>query len=222
MLWDSGVPSVGILFLDLHLCYTILMRMTPAHDDTVDVLEKAEHLKLNCQHEEALLLLEEILAWDPGNVAALEEIADNELSLERYDRAVAAAKQAVALDVESYMGHYILGFIASLRGDWAISRRELQLANQMNPNNPEILRCLGWTLFNADKRVQGIVTLERSVSLDPENTLSLCDLGVCYLQVRNFKKAHTFFEQALRLDPGNERARECVEAVTRLTEREGM
>lgn len=194
------------------------MAMLPSYDDqTVAMLEEAERLKLNCQHEESITLLEEILARDPGNVAALEEIADNELSLERYDRALTAARQAVALDKESYMGHYILGFISSLQEKWDHSFEELQLANRMKPNNPEILRCLGWTLFNRQKRVQGIVTLERALNLDPENTLSLCDLGVCYLHLKHFKKAHTLFERALHLDPANERAKECVETVAKMS-----
>src|SRR3990167_2711097 len=120
----------------------------PSYDDhAVPILEEAEKLKLNCQHKESIELLEGLLLGDPANVAALEELADNELSLERYDRALKAAKQAVALDPESYMGHYILGFIASLEEKWDASADELQLANRMKPNNPEILSCLGWTLF---------------------------------------------------------------------------
>jgi tetratricopeptide (TPR) repeat protein len=188
-------------------------------DRTAQVLEEAERLKLHCQHEDALALLEQLVISDPENVAALEEIADNELSLEQYDRALRAAHRAVELDPQSYMGHYIIGFVASLREDWMGSEQELQRANQLKPNNPEILRCLGWALFHKEKRVQGIVTLERSLNLDPENTLSLCDLGVCYLHVRNFKKAHNLFERALRLDPANERARECAAAVAKLKRR---
>lgn len=188
-------------------------------DRTAKVLEEAERLKLNCQHEESIALLEELLSKDPTNIAALEEIADNELSLERYDRAVRAAAQAVALDGESYMGHYILGFVSSLRQDWEGAFRELEMANHRKPHNPEILRCLGWTLFQRGKRVQGIVTLERAVNLDPENALALCDLGVCYLHLRRFKKAQALFESALSLDPTNERARECVESVAKLSRR---
>lgn len=194
--------------------------LSPSYDDrTVQVLEEAERLKLNCQHEESLALLEDLLSKDPTNVAALEEVADNELSLERYDRAVMAAARAVTLDAESYMGHYILGFVASLKEDWERAYRELEMANQRKPHNSEILRCLGWTLFQKGKRVQGIVTLERSVNLDSENTLALCDLGVCYLHLRHFKKAQLLFEQALSLDPTNERAQECVERVRKLCRR---
>lgn len=182
----------------------------------MEQLEEAEQLKMECRHEEAIELLEGILLEDPENVAALEEIADNELSLERHERAMIAAKRAVALDADSYTGHYILGFLASLKEEWETALHELQMANKLKANNPEILRCLGWVLFNANNRVQGIVTLERALNLEPDNTLSLCDLGVCYLHVRNFQKAKTLFQRALDIEPENERAKECVNAVEKL------
>lgn len=188
-----------------------------AYDDrTAQVLEEAEQLKMRRQHEESLALLEGLLSRDPGNVAALEEVADNELGLRRFDRAVKAAKQAVALDKKSYTGHYILGFVASVNREWEKAEAHLNIANEFYPNNSEILRCLGWVLFQQDKKVQGVVTLERSLNLDPYNTFSLCDLGVCYMEANDFRKAHALFDRALDIDPTNERAQECVEMVMRM------
>ncbi|MFH0770866.1 MAG: tetratricopeptide repeat protein [Candidatus Peregrinibacteria bacterium] len=184
--------------------------------DVLDRLEKAEQMKLNGKHTEALKILEQLLIEDPENVSALEEIADNELSLEHYARAETAAKQAVHLDRKSYTGLYILGFIDSHFGHWKSALELLRKANSMKPNNPEILRCLGWALFNGGLRAQGVVTLERALNLDSENPLTLCDLGVSYLQLRNFRKAKALFVRALDLDPDNPRARECVEIVERM------
>ncbi len=188
-----------------------------AYDDrTAQVLEEAEKLKMYRQHEESIALLEGLLSRDPGNVAALEEVADNELGLRRLDRAVKAAKQAVALDKKSYTGHYILGFVASVNQEWEKAEKHLNIANDMYPNNSEILRCLGWVLFQRGKKVQGVVTLERSLNLDPYNTFSLCDLGVCYMESNDLRKAHSLFDRALDIDPLNERAQECVEMVMRM------
>lgn len=168
------------------------------------------------QHKEALEILEKLLTEEPENVSALEEIADNELALEHTNRAHKAAKQAVDLDNDSYTGHYILGFLHSQKDKWNESLKHLQRANNLKPNNPEILRCLGWALFNSGQRTQGIVTLERALNLDSDNPLTLCDLGVTHLQVQNFGKAKALFTRALDLDPENARARECREAVERL------
>jgi len=184
--------------------------------DTLERLEHAEQLKMMGQHKEALAILEQLLIEDPSNVSALEEVADNELSLENYVRAEAAAKQSIKLDNDSYTGYYILGFLCSHEEKWDESLSMLKRANELKPNNPEILRCLGWVLFNSGQRAQGVVTLERSLNLDAENPLTLCDLGVAYLQAHNFTKAKALFLRALDLEPQNTRAQECVQAVERL------
>ena len=185
--------------------------------DTIERLEKAEELKIQGKHREALAILEELLLEDPENVSALEEIADNELSLGEYDRAENAAKRAVGLDAESYTGYYILGFLRSRGEQWTDAVAHLRRANTLKPNNAEILRCLGWGIFNAGERAQGIVTLERALNLDADSPLTLCDLGVAYLQVQNFTKSKVLFGRALDLEPENPRAKECLEAVERLS-----
>ena len=184
--------------------------------NVLERLEQAESLKLSGKYNDALVILENLLLEDPSNVSALEEVADNELSLERYARAETAAKQAIDLDAASYTGHYILGFIRSHDTKWEEAFSELREANRLKANNPEILRCLGWVLFNIGQRPQGVVTLERALNLDHDNTLTLCDLGVAYLEMKNVSKAKALFLRALDLDPESSRARECVAAVERM------
>lgn len=186
--------------------------------ETLERLEEAEQLKLMGQNIDALLILEQLLIEDPENISALEEVADNELSLEHYDRAQAAAARAIALDADSYTGHYILGFLRSVEQKWEEGIVHLKKANTIRPNNAEILRCLGWALFNVGQRAQGIVTLERSLNLDSENPLTLCDLGVAYLQTRNIIKAKSLFDRALELEPESLKALECIKAVQKLEE----
>jgi tetratricopeptide (TPR) repeat protein len=184
--------------------------------NTLERLERAEQLKLTGRHEEALKMLVELLIEDPENVPALEEVADNELSLEHFSRAERAAKQAIAICPKSYTAHYILGYLRSNEQKWDTALRELREANSLNPNNAEILRCLGWALFNAGQRAQGIVTLERALNLDQENPLTLCDLGSAYLEVRNIFKARSLFQRAIEIDPENRRAHECLQMAKQL------
>lgn len=184
--------------------------------DVLPRLEKAEQMKIGGRHKEALAILEELLFEDPENVAALEEVADNELSLDHFGRAETAARQAIALDAGSYTGEYILGFLRSRTEEWKEAVAHLRKANLLKSNNPEILRCLGWALFRGGERAQGIVTLERSLNLENDSTLTLCDLGIAYLELRNFAKSRALFLRALDLDPGNQRARECIKALERL------
>lgn len=192
----------------------------PQHDpspETLERLERAEQLKLDGKFREALGILEELLLEDPENVSALEEVADNELSLGDFRRAETAAVRAITLDAASYTGHYILGFLRSRTEQWDEAVTHLTKANRLKANNAEILRCLGWALFHAGQRAQGIVTIERALNLDADSVLTLCDLGVTYLEVQNFLKSRTLLERALELEPGNVRAKECMMAVERLS-----
>ena len=184
--------------------------------ETLERLERAEQLKLHGSHREALAILEELLLEDPENAPALEEVADNELSLGQYARAEAAAKQAIALDSGSYTGQYIVGFLRSRTEQWTLAVEHLRKANTLKPNNAEILRCLGWALFHAGQRAQGIVTLERSLNIDHDSSLTLCDLAMVYMDVQNFTKSRLLLKRALDLEPANARAKECLEAVERI------
>lgn len=199
------------------------MGHTDPSPETLERLERAEQLKLDGKFREALSMLEELLLEDPENISALEEVADNELSLGEFRRAETAATQAVTLDAESYTGHYILGFLRSRTEKWAEAVSHLGKANRLKANNAEILRCLGWALFHEGNRAQGIVTLERALNLDPDSSLTLCDLGVAYLEVQNFIKSKTLLLRALEIEPGNVRAKECMAAVERVAKmiREG-
>ncbi len=183
----------------------------PGH--ILDALRRAEDLKYAGKHKEAIEIAEQILFEYPNSIPALEEIADNYLSLDKYVKAEKAAYQALKSDPLSYTSYYILGFIKSQKREWENSVKLLSKANEIHPNNPEILRCLGWAVYNSNDHVKGLVTLERALNLDPDNSLILCDLGVCYMQSKDFDKALSLFYKTLEIDPNNERAKECVIAA---------
>ncbi|MBP9750597.1 MAG: tetratricopeptide repeat protein [Candidatus Peribacteraceae bacterium] len=193
----------------------------PAGDEVPDRLRAASEAADAGRFDEALGLLEEILMEDPGHVAALEQVAEHELELGRLDRAAAAAEQAVALEPTSALGLAALGQVHGEREAWVEAIDHLQRANKLRSNDPEILRRLGWSLFRGGQRPQGVVTLERSLNLDPDNVFALCDLGVVYLELANYAKSKALFSRVLQLDPENERAHECLGTVQRLEKLDG-
>jgi tetratricopeptide (TPR) repeat protein len=109
--------------------------------------------------------------------------------------------------------------LASNEQKWDVALEFLKRANVLRANNPEILRCLGWSSFNAGKRAQGIVILERALNLDPDNSLTLCDLGICHLQTKNFDKSVDLLKKAMDIDPQNKRIQECYRAAKTFSDR---
>jgi tetratricopeptide (TPR) repeat protein len=66
--------------------------------------------------------------------------------------------------------------------------------------------------------VEGLVTLERALNLEPDNPLTLCDLGVVHLRLKTYPKALALLERAREIDPENERVQECLEMARRIAE----
>ncbi len=188
-------------------------------DHVLSALEQIEALKLKGDHTQSIAEALKLLCADPDCVAALEELADNYVSLDEFKKAERACTRALTLNQKSYTAYYILGFIASQAQQWGEAVEQLKKSNELHPNNAEILRCLGWALFNHGKRTQGVVILERALNLDPGSSLTLCDLGICYLQVKNFEKSIELLKKAMEIDPENKRIQECYRAAKGFSDR---
>ncbi len=177
------------------------------------LFNEADKLKMAGEHQEAIRICEKILNSDLDNETAYEEIGDNYLSMREYKKAEKALIQALRLNPLSANAHYLIGFSHSALGNWQISIEHLERADQLQSNHPEILRCLGWSIFHSGERKQGLVILERSLALSPNDPLILSDLGICYLNNKEFDKARNLFNQVLAIEPNNEKIKECLYAV---------
>ncbi len=177
------------------------------------LIQEAEQLKMDGRHLEAIAQCEKILYSDLECTEAYEEIGDNYLSLREYDKAKKALTRAVKTNARSANANYLLGFMYSAVGDFKKSVKYLEIADGYEPNHPEILRCLGWSLYHDGQRQRGVVLLERALALSPQDSLILSDLGVCYLNSKKFDRAATLFRNVLEIEPNNEKAKECLNAV---------
>lgn len=182
-------------------------------DYILDLLKESEQLKFENKNQAAIKILEEILCEEPECLLAYEEIADNYLILNQEQKAQKAADFALALNQKSYVSHYVLGFIALKKELWSQALVHLQKADEIYPNNPEILRCLGWSLFKNGKCTKGIIVLERVLTMMPEDPITLCDLGVCYFELKYFDKALDLFARGAEVDPKNKRAKEMIKVA---------
>ena len=186
---------------------------------TVSFLQKADRLKKGGDYEGAIGILHKVILADAECTEAYEELGDNYLSLRKLDQAEKALQQALKLSDVSANAHYLLGFLYSLQQKWGLSTEELMIADDVSPNNPEILRCLGWSLYNANRAMQGIALLERSQTLRPMDANILCDLGVCYLNNADFSKAEDIFKKVIRISPESDQAREAFRFLDMLKRR---
>lgn len=176
-------------------------------------LIQADQLKLQGEHFDAIAICEKVLRNDLDCIEAYEEIGDNYLSLREFDKAMKALKQALKINPRSANSHYLMGFTYSSLGEWEKSIKHLEVADEIQPNHPEILRCLGWSIFHGSNKAKGLILLERSLAMAPDDVLIICDLAVCYLNDRQFNRTIQLLTHALKVEPDNEKARDCLETA---------
>lgn len=178
--------------------------------DHIYLLELAEKHKTNGNHVEAIKICEKIICTDFNCNEAFEELGDNFLSIREYEKAEKALSFSIKNNPYSANANYLLGFVYSATEKWHESVIFLEKADRIHPNHPEILRCLGWSIFHLGERKKGIIILERSLTMNNSDCLIMSDLGLCYLNEKEFDKAKNLFQKILILDPENEKARECL------------
>ena len=68
-------------------------------------------------------------------------------------------------------------------------------------------------MYHDKQKARGVVLLERALFLAPHDPLILNDLGVCHLNNKTFERASDLFKKTLTIEPNNEKAKECLNAV---------
>lgn len=169
------------------------------------MLEESENCKLEWKYEKALEIAQKIVVEDAECIPALEEIADNLLSLNKIKESEKTIKYIFTLTDDSYTANYIYWFLLSKKWMFHESVMYLDKANKLRQNNAEILRCLWWSLFMASDKKRWLLILERARNLFPSDVMILCDLAVCYLDLHEDEKAINTLIKASEIDPNDER-----------------
>jgi adenylate cyclase len=131
-------------------------------------------------NEEALACAERAIELDPTGARAHTLaawclrysymawwMADRENAL---SRSYQLAKRAVALDETDSMAHSVLGAIHLVRREFEEARSEIQVALDLNPNDPEARRYYGLYLAATGKPEAGIEQIDLAKQLNPFDT----------------------------------------------------
>jgi len=178
-----------------------------------ETMSKAVDLKVLGMYKEAIKLCEGVLCSNLACEEAYEEIGDCYLFMRDYEKAERALEKALELDTHSPNAHYLMGFLLQKMGKWDKAVEHCMIANSLQPNHPEILRCLGYNMFYRDfvdgvavsVGHEGIILLYRAGVLAPDDTDILADLGMCLASVGKWDESLEQLRRWELLEP------ECAE-----------
>lgn len=108
------------------------------------IIEEVERLKSQKRYSEAQLAIEGAIVRYPNRYELYEELADIYIYQTKYLEARKALDYAQKINVHSSTGLYLRGYMELVDNNFSQAIEYLEESNTQNPNNPEVLRNLGW------------------------------------------------------------------------------
>lgn len=120
-----------------------------------------------------------------------------------YPAAITHAQQLIHVPAGAFMGHFLLGRIASQRRHWLTAKQHYERSLQYAPNNLWANNNLGYVALELGHFPIAAQTLERATLHPKARGFMFNSLGIAYLGLGNKEKALDAFTQALQRDPAN-------------------
>ncbi len=146
-------------------------------DGLIHYIDQIETLKAQGKYQESKEIVERLLRDYTDDYRLYEELCDIYLFLGDMIKAYETILVARVLNPESATGMYLLGYLSVTLGNFVEWISLLEQANALFPNNPEILRNLGWAYTQTGKGERGIFLLKRALNIAPEDTMIMEDLA---------------------------------------------
>jgi len=140
------------------------------------IIDHIEELKEQKRYSEARVVLEGAIARYLDRYELYEELADVYIYEGEYDKATLALDHAETLEKDSSTGLYLRGYMALINNDFSTAISFLERSNIKSPNNPEVLRNLGWAYTMIGDIKKGVILLQRALNIAPEDELIMEDL----------------------------------------------
>jgi tetratricopeptide (TPR) repeat protein len=160
-----------------------------------------------------------LIRYDETPIAverANANLGDIYVTLRKLGSAEYYIKKAISCDPKKTDYHYLLGFVYSKQSLWSKAIKEFQTAVNVEPDNPEYLRGLGWALFNGGYKSGGLEHLHKADEFRPHAVNTLLDLANAYMMLFDFDKATSYVDKAWLVEPENQLIQEVKDKIEKL------
>ncbi len=179
---------------------------------------RAETLRQQQRHDEALALYREALEMDSRFAPALAGMGIAFFELERYEEAIEWMERALAVAPElpeASSLHRLTGQALHELGRPEEAAEQLARALSLDPRDGEALDRLAFLRFNAGRYEEALGHYQALLDIDPADATARTNLGVALLNLERYEEAARSLERSLELDPEQPMARAALAQARR-------
>jgi tetratricopeptide (TPR) repeat protein len=153
-----------------------------------------------------LQLAQEAMAALPGDQDAETLLADALRINNRYAESAKVLDDLIAAQgaTASWQLYYMRGVALDQSGDWTGAQRDLNKALSLDPDEPEVLNYLGYSLVDRGEQLPAAkVMIEKAIAGKPDSGALVDSLGWAYYRMGQYGKAVEQLEHAAELEPAD-------------------
>ncbi len=167
---------------------------------------RADALRRMGEEELAAEVLSQLVRSHPELGAAHVRLGDALRGLERFEAARSAYSTALALYPEDDTARWFIHFTRAIAShaleDWPQTEADLRAALTYNPEQPQVLNYLGYSLVERGEALdEALDMIKRAVAGDPQNGAIVDSLGWVYFRLGRYDEAVEQLERASALLP---------------------
>ena len=169
-------------------------------------LGRADALDATGQDQAALQVLENLMRRFPDSPLAFISYADLSRRSQDYDKAITAYSRAIdlfAAQNQSRWGLHYARAISYERSDqWPAAERDFRKALELNPNQPQVLNYLGYSLIEQRTDLdEALDMIDRAIQQSPDSGYIVDSMGWGLYRLGRFQEALPYMERAAELMP---------------------
>jgi len=169
-------------------------------------LGRADALDAAGQDQAALQVLENLMRRFPDSPLAFVGYADLSRRSENYDKAITAYSKAIDLFTaqnRSRWGlHYARAISYERTDQWPAAERDFRRALELNPNQPQVLNYLGYSLIEQRTNLdEALDMIDRAIQQSPDSGYIVDSMGWGLYRLGRFQEALPYMERASELMP---------------------
>ncbi len=185
---------------------------------TATIHSRAETLRGQQRHDEALALYREALELDSEFAPAIAGMGIAFFELERYEEAIESIERVLVLAPElpeASSLHRVTGRALQELGRTEEAAAQFARTLELDPRDTEALDRLGFLRFNAGRYEEAIEHYRALLDVNPSDATAHSNLGVALLSLERYEEASRTLERSLELDPEQAIARAALTEARR-------
>ena len=169
-------------------------------------LRVAVNLAQSDRIPEAEQQLKTLIAEDKNDVDVIVALGNLQHREKRYQEAASTFSQAIEATAEPKKSDWSLFFARGVAYDvgknWRLAEKDLQMAVDLDAEQPIALNYLGYSWVDRGKKVeQGLDLIKKAVDMRPNDGDIVDSLGWAYYRLGKYPEATTELERAVELKP---------------------